>query len=192
MTPGRPSTPRRRTLQWPVLLWLTLVWTLLWGELAVLTVVSGLVIAIVVCLVFPLPMLAMKVRVRPQWLLWLVLRFLWDVVVASVQVAVKTLQFGRQPRNAVIEVDLHTRSDFVLTVIAQMVSLVPGSLVVEARASTHTMFLHVLDVGDREGAEAFREQVFALERRVVLALGVDTESVSTPSVNGTEGEGRPG
>jgi multicomponent Na+:H+ antiporter subunit E len=50
--------------------------------------------------------------------------------------------------------------------------------VVEARRSTHTLFLHVLDVGDEAGVEAFRDQVFALERRVVLALGADTTPVA--------------
>ena len=191
MSSGQPTGARRRALQWPVLLWLTVVWILLWGDLSVFNVVSGLLIAIVVCQVFPLPLLRMNVGLRPQWLAWLVLRFLWDVVVASIQVAVKTLQFGRQPRNAVIEVDLRTSSDFVLTVVAEMVSLVPGSLVVEARASTHTLFLHVLDVGDRPGAEAFRAQVFALERRVVLALGADTDPVARPAATDPPEEGRP-
>ena len=62
-----------------------------------------------------------------------------------------------------------------------MVSLVPGSLVVEARRSTHTIFLHVLDVGDMSGVERFRAQVFALERRVVLAFGTETELVEQPA-----------
>ena len=55
MSSGQPTGTRRRTLQWPVLLWLTVVWTLLWGDLSVFNVLSGLVVAIVVCQVFPLP-----------------------------------------------------------------------------------------------------------------------------------------
>ena len=183
---------RLRLLQWTVVLWLVVVWMLLWGSLSVVNVVWGAVVAVLVCLVFPLAPLRMSVRVRPHWLLWLVVRFLWDVLMASWQVAVKTLQLGRQPRNAVIEVDLRTDSDFVLTVVAEMVSLVPGSLVVEARAATHTLFLHVLDVGDRAGAEAFRQQVFALERRVVLALGADPAPVSPDATTDAPGDGRSG
>jgi multicomponent Na+:H+ antiporter subunit E len=117
----------------------------------------------------------MNLRVRPPWLGWLVLHFLADVVVASVQVAWTTLRWGRQPRNAVIEVDLRTHSDVVLTVVAEMVSLVPGSLVVEARRSTYTLFLHVLGAQDREGIQKMRSQVLNLERRVVLALGGQTD-----------------
>lgn len=176
-----PGKGRRRAPQWPVVLWLTLVWVALFGELSLPNVVAGLAVGITVPLVFPLPPLRMRLRIRPQWLLWLIAHFLWDVVVASYEVAVKTLSFRHQVRNAVIEVDLRTQSDFVLTIVAEMVSLVPGSLVVEARATTHTLFLHVLDVGDRAGVEAFREQVFALERRVVLALGADTTPVTAPA-----------
>jgi multicomponent Na+:H+ antiporter subunit E len=176
-----PPPTRRRSLQLPVVLWLTVVWVALWGDLSFANVLAGLVLGTVVGVVFPLPPLRMHLRVRPLRLAWLIVHFLWDVVVASYQVAVRTLDFRHQPRNAVIEVDLRTDSDFVLTVVAEMVSLVPGSLVVEARASTHTLFLHVLDVGDLAGVEAFRRQVFALERRVVLALGADTAVVNETS-----------
>jgi multicomponent Na+:H+ antiporter subunit E len=176
--PTRPA--RRRTLQVPVLIWLTAVWVALWGDLSTANVLSGLAVGVVVCLVFPLPPLRMGLRVRPIWLGWLVLKFLGDVVAASAQVAWVTLRFHRPPRNAVIEVDLRTDSDFVLTVVAEMVSLVPGSLVVEARRSTHTLFLHVLDAGDMAGVESMRTQVLALERRVVLAFGAETAHLQHP------------
>jgi multicomponent Na+:H+ antiporter subunit E len=160
--------------------WLAVVWVALWGDLTVANVVSGLIVATIVCLVFPLPPLQLQLHVRPLRLGWLLLRFVGDVVVASAEVAWKTVHFHRQPRNAVIEVDLRTRSDFVLTVVAEMVSLVPGSLVVEARRSTYTLFLHVLDARNAEGVDRMRRQVFALERRVVLAFGADTQHLDEP------------
>jgi len=168
---------RWRSVQPGAVVWLTLVWVVLWGELSALTVVGGAVVAVAVLLVFPLPPLRMGLRVRPLWLCWLVLHFLADVVVASAHVARTTLRFGHQPRNAVIEVDLRTSSDFVLTVVAEMVSLVPGSLVVEARRATHTLFLHVLDAGDQAGVDRMRRDVARLERRVVLAFGIDARPV---------------
>lgn len=169
----RPA--RLRGLQLSAVVWLTLVWVALWGDLSAANVLGGLVVALVVCLVLPLPPLRMDLNVRPLRLGWLVLHFLGDVVVASAEVMWLTMKFRRQPLNAVIEVDLRTRSDFVLTIVAEMVSLVPGSLVVEARRSTHTLFLHVLDARDMAGVDKMRRQVFALERRVVLALGAAGE-----------------
>lgn len=175
---ARPAPPRG--VQLPVLAWLTAVWVALWGDLSAANVLGGLAVALVVCLVFPLPPLRMGLHVRAGWLGWLVVKFLGDVVAASAQVAWVTLRLHRPPRNAVIEVDLRTHSDFVLTVVAEMVSLVPGSLVVEARRSTHTLFLHVLDAGDMAGVETMRAQVLALERRVVLAFGAETAHLQHP------------
>jgi multicomponent Na+:H+ antiporter subunit E len=180
---GRDGTlrpTRFRGLQVSVLAWLAVVWVALWGDLSALNVVSGLLVAMAVCLVFPLPRLQLHLHVRPLPLGRLILHFLVDVVIASAQVTWTTLQFHRQPRNAVIEVQLRTPSDFVMTVVAEMTSLVPGSLVVEARRSTHTLFLHVLDARNEAGVSKMRREVFALERRIVLAFGTETDQLDPP------------
>ncbi len=184
---GQVRPARYRSLQLPMLVWLTVVWVALWGDVSVLTVVGGFLVATIGCLVFPLPPLRLDVRIRLLPLLWLVVRFAADVVVSSFQVAWVVLRPSRPLRNAVVEVNLRTPSDFVLTVVAEMTCLIPGSLVVEARRSTHTLFLHVLDVGDRAGAERFRASVLAQEARVVRALGghvahLDSEPPSTSGV----------
>lgn len=186
--PRRDSSarmPRFAPLQWPVLAVLTLVWMILWRQLSVLTVVGGLMVAVLACLVFPLPPLRMDLRIRPLSLLRLIVRFVADVVRSSIQVARVVLRPQRPLRNAIIEVTMRTPSDFVMTVVAEMTSLIPGSLVVEARRSTHSLFLHVLDVGDEAGAERFRQSVLAQEERVVRALGADTsyfDEIAEPGV----------
>jgi multicomponent Na+:H+ antiporter subunit E len=178
---GARKPARFRGLQVPVVVWLTVLWVALWGDLSAFNVVTGLLVAVAACLVFPLPRLTLHLHVRPLWLVWLILRFLADVVVASAQVAWITLQFHRQPRNAVIEVQLRTPSDFVLTIVGEMTSLVPGSLVVEARRSTHSLFLHVLDAQNQAGVDKMRREVFSLERRIVLAFGTDIGHVQSPA-----------
>ena len=182
---GEARPARHQALQLPVLLWLTVVWVALWRDVSVTVVVGGFIVAIIGCLLFPLPPLRLDVRVRPLPLLWLVLRFAVDIIVSSVHVAWVVLRPGRPLRNAVVEVNLRTPSDFVLTIVAEMTCLIPGSLVVEARRSTHTLFLHVLDVGDRSGAERFRQSVLDQETRLVRALGrhvdhLDQQPPSTP------------
>jgi multicomponent Na+:H+ antiporter subunit E len=170
-TGGRERPARYKSLQVTVLVWLTVVWVVLWGSVSLLTVLGGLVVAIVSCLLFPLPPLRLHVRVRPVWLLWLIVRFVADVVVSSIQVARVVLRRRRPLRNAVIEVNLRTPSEFVLTVVAEMTCLIPGSLVVEARRSSFTLILHVLDAEDLAGVERFRQGVLDQEVRVVRALG---------------------
>lgn len=186
---GKVRPARYQALQLPVLLWLTVIWVILWGDLSVLTVLGGFVVAVISCFVFPLPPLRLDVRVRPIALGWLVTRFVWDVIVSSIQVAWVVLKPNHQLRNAIVEVNLRTPSDFVLTVVSEMTCLIPGSLVVEARRSTHTLFLHVLDVKDLDAAERFRQSVLDLECRLVRALGhhvdhLDQPAEATPSTSG--------
>jgi multicomponent Na+:H+ antiporter subunit E len=180
---GQVRPARYRALQLPMLVWLTVIWVVLWGHVTAMTIAGGFVVACIVCLVFPLPPLRLDVRVRPLPLVWLVARFAADVVASSVQVAWVVLRPRRTLRNAVVEVNLRTPSDFVLTVVAEMTCLIPGSLVVEARRSTHTLFLHVLDVGDAAGVERFRQSVLDQEARVVKALGRRLDD-TPPSIEG--------
>ncbi|CAM3324501.1 Na+/H+ antiporter subunit E [Nocardioides dubius] len=167
---GSVRPARYRSLQWPVLIWLTLVWMALWRSFNWGNALLGLAVAVLVCLVFPLPPLRMRLVPRPLGLAWLLLKFAWDVVVSSFQVAAVVLRPRRQLRNAVVQVDLTTPSDFVLTVVAEMTSLIPGSIVVEARRSTHTLFLHVLNVRSTADVEKFRRAVLAQEQRVLRAF----------------------
>ncbi|UYM03574.1 Na+/H+ antiporter subunit E [Solicola gregarius] len=175
----------RAFAQWPIVLALAAVWVLLWGELNALNVVAGLLVAIVVLAVFPLPPLIEPVRFRPLPLIRLLARFAYDVVVASVQVAAQALWFGHQPMNAVIEVRLRARSDLFLTLTAELVSLVPGSLLIEVEPvgdpgaaqaqDRNVLFVHIFGVRDLADVERARADVLAQERRVVEALATDAD-----------------
>jgi multicomponent Na+:H+ antiporter subunit E len=168
--------PRRHRMRvrWRSLVWLTLVWVLLWGDLSVGNVLAGLVIAWVVSVVMPLPPVAAETRVRPLALARLVGRFMVDVVVASVQVGLQAFR-PRPPLSAVIRVRLRSSSDLYLTLTAELCSLVPGSVVVEAHRLTSTLYLHVLDVTGPGGIDAARRRVLDQEERVLRALASDAE-----------------
>lgn len=174
---GRPR--RFRAVQPGVAIWLTVLWLLLWGDLTPLLVLGGVLVAVLVCVVFPLPALRMHLRLRPVAMAWLVIRFAYDVLVASWQVS-KVVLRRRQVSNAIVEIQLRTPSDFVLTVVGEMLTLVPGSVLIEARRATHTIFMHVFDVDDEEQARAFRETALEQEKRVVRTFGINLEHLDLP------------
>ncbi len=196
MSPSTSEASDRRRSRWAavqpmMLLWLTLVWVLLWRDLSAANVLGGLALAVAVTLAFPMPRLRLGTRLRPLALAWLLAHFLYDVVKASFQVAWLTLQLRRQPRSAVIAVQLRSRSDLVMTLVAEAITLVPGSLAVEARRHTSTLYAHVLDLGDHD-VEHFRRSILAQEHRIRRALGDDRADETTfPEADpGTPG-GRP-
>ncbi|HEU0041980.1 MAG TPA: Na+/H+ antiporter subunit E [Jiangellaceae bacterium] len=166
---------RRRGFQWPVALVLTIVWMMLWGDLSIANAVSGLLISTVIILVFPLPPIVFTGRIHPIGLAVLVGRFTADLLMASFQVAGQALRLGTQPRNAVVGVQLYSRSDLYLTITAELLSLVPGSLVVEAHRATSTLYLHILGVRDEADVELARTAILAQEYRVMQALASPSE-----------------
>lgn len=169
--------PRRRKLaaQWPTMLWLIAVWVLLWGDFTVGNVLAGAVIAVAVTGLLRMTPIVFHGRLRPWGLVVLVARFAWDLLHASVEVSWVALRPRHTPRGAVIGVQLRNHSDLYLTMTAELCSLVPGSLVVEAHRLTGMLYLHVLDVEQSGGVERARQNVLDQEERVLRAFASDDE-----------------
>ncbi len=169
--------PRRRALrmQLATIVWLTAVWVLLWGGLSFADVLAGVVIAVVLTRLLPMPAIDFHGRVHPISLLYLIVRFHADLFVASAQVAWQALRPGPSPRGAVIGVQLRSHSDLYLTMVAEMTTLVPGSVVIEAHRVTGVLYVHWFDVRSLDDVEKARSEVLATEARVLRALGSDAE-----------------
>ena len=161
--------------QFPLLVWLVLVWILLWGTWSWANLISGTAVALAVTTLLPLPPVVGGTRVRPAALLRYVGWFLVDLVVSAAQVAWRTLSPGGVRNSAIIAVRLRTDSDLLLTVVAESLSLVPGSIVIDLDREGQTIALHVLHVEDLAAVERARARVLRMEERVVRALGTDED-----------------
>lgn len=166
----RPQA-RRSGFQLKMVLTLAAVWVLLWGDLTIANVVFGALIGTVVTAAFPLPPVAFHGRIHPLGLLRLSGRLLLDLVRSSFVVAALAFRKDASATNAVVKVRLRTDSDLYLTMTSELVSLVPGSLVVEARRATQTLYLHVMDVHGPQDIARARQSVLDAEARVIRALG---------------------
>lgn len=153
---------------------LTAVWVLLAGRLSVFTVVSGALIATIVTLLFPMPAIVWPGWIHPIGVLRLVGAVTWDLARASVQLAWFALSWRRQPRSGVVAVPLSSDADLYQVATGTILSIVPGSVVVEARWRTRTLYMHIFDM---EPGDAARERVGALraELRILRAFGTSEE-----------------
>lgn len=150
---------------------LTAVWIMLWGTITPGTVVMALGVAIFVLGVFPMPRVASRIRVRPLPLLRLLLGFGYDLVVASFQVGWMAIRPRGVSRGSVIEVTLSDPDDLRRTIVAEMTSLVPGTVVIDLHPDTSVLVIHVLDSCDDARREREIEIVLQLESRVARAFG---------------------
>jgi len=157
--------------QLPLLAILVVLWMLLWGQFTWLSFATGLVLAVLVTRAFYLPPIDLSGRLNPWHLALFLGVFSWKLVVGSFQVALQA--FSPQPirGNGVIAVQLFTRSDIIMTLTAITLSLIPGSLVLEADRQRSILYLHVLGAGPGDSVEKTRSDAVRLERRLVRALG---------------------
>ncbi|MGN9809694.1 Na+/H+ antiporter subunit E [Micromonospora sp. BQ11] len=155
--------------------WLVLLWNLLWGDVSWGNLVGGVLVAGAVLLFFPLPPVTFGGRVRPRAVLVLLLRFAGELVTASANVARIAVRPGYRPRGAIIAVRMRVRTDLNLALTAEVLSLVPGTLVVEVDRDAGVIYVHVLDVRDPSDLVDSRDRIHAVERRLVRAFGSAAE-----------------
>ena len=170
---ARKTDAHRRTLwqQTPLIVTLVVLWMLLWGSLSPLTLVTGILLAFVVMRVFYLPAVELSGRFNVFWFVVFLVRFVGELVIASFQVAFQAFAPRGVRSNAVIGVQLATRSDFVMTITAISLSLIPGSIVVEADRERGILYLHTLGVDTADDVERARAKALDTEARLVRAVG---------------------
>ncbi len=147
----------RVTERLPLLLWLTGVWVALWGSVSVANVLGGLGVAVLLLVGLPLPPVESAGVVRPRAVLRFALFFARDLVESSWQVARLVLSPGHRLRQAVVRVPVRGASDQLLTLLANAISLTPGTLTLEVDRPNQTLYVHVIDVGtEPDGVERVR------------------------------------
>lgn len=152
------------------LLLLTAVWLLMWGSWSWGTLFMGLAMGALVLLVFPMPRASSRIRIRPLALLWLTITFLANLVWSSGLVAWMAIRPGGVRPGRVVAIRLHETDDFRRTIVAEMTSLVPGTVVIDLDPSGH-LLIHIIDHCDDERLMVEAQRIHRLERRVARAFG---------------------
>ena len=163
-------------------IWLTILWVILWRSTTSATLVTGLVLG------FGLSWAVRRAdthherhRVRPLPLLRYLAHMIVALVKSNVVLAWEILTPTDYTHPGVLEVRLPHSSELVLTVVANSMTLTPGTLTLELREETSTLAVHVLHLRD---VDAARREVEELHRLVSAALvpvwSIPAEEEGTP------------
>jgi multicomponent Na+:H+ antiporter subunit E len=172
-----------KVLRLPTLLiWLTSLWVALWADLSVGNVLGGfLVTLVVVGVARPTGVTGLeRTSFRPISVLIFTVYFLWQLVKSNLVVAWEIITPSLKINRAIIAVPMNTTSAGVVTLIANSVTLTPGTVTVYVAAKSSrdggpvecTLFIHVLHFID---VESVRRDVMQLERLAIKAFGQRNE-----------------
>lgn len=152
------------------ILWLTLVWVLLWEQVDARSILGGLAVGTFLVLAIPVedrPRSGLD-AFRPLRAVQFVVVFLWQVVKANAIVTWEVITPGSRVREGIVAVPVTGASDAVITILANVISLTPGTLIIEVDRDPTVLYVHVLHL---RSIDQVRLDIFELERRLVLAIG---------------------
>lgn len=112
----------------------------------------------------------MSVILRPIYFVQLFVMFLWDLTVSSIQVAHAVLSPKGITRPRLVTIPLRVQSPVGITMVANFISLTPGTLSIDVSPDHKTLLVHDLLAGD--SSEATRAGVRdGIEKRVLKVTG---------------------
>ncbi|MBB3657207.1 multicomponent Na+:H+ antiporter subunit E [Rhizobium sp. BK650] len=108
-------------------------------------------------------------RVRPLHVLLLAGLFLTELALSAWRVALTVLSPRLQLAPGILAFPLTVTSDFQITLLANLITLTPGTLSVDVSEDRRTLYVHALDCADPLAVR--RDIAGGLERRIMEAFG---------------------
>lgn len=163
------------------LILMTLVWAALQGSFSLANLLFGAVMgAGVLWFIRPIyralyPKGGVKEigwRLKQLWRVGtLLIVFLWELLKSSFLVAREVLRPRLRVTPGVIALPLDARSDMEITVLANLISLTPGTLSLDVSSDRKKLYIHAMFVDDEEAEQTRAHIKRRLERWVIRAIG---------------------
>lgn len=147
---------------------LAFAWAALFNSFSILTLVVGFVVGYAVIGVLQPLFGNERYCQRLLGLVSLALYFHWELLLSSLKVAWDVLTPVQRSRPALVRVPLEACSALEATVLANLISLTPGSLSVDISDDRRALLVHGMFVDDPD--ELRREIRNGMERRVLEAM----------------------
>ena len=158
-----------------VVVWLVALWVLLWNDVSVANVVSGVVLAVVVLGLSRLvsassaePGTGDRPRISPPHLVFFIGYVLVQLVRSNVFLAWEILTRRNTVHTGIIAVPMRTNSDVAMMVMANVITMTPGTVTIDAKDTPAVLYVNVLHLDD---VDRIRNDLRRLEEVCVRAFG---------------------
>jgi multicomponent Na+:H+ antiporter subunit E len=148
---------------------LAVAWVALTGSVAPANIVFAVAVGFAVSPILPAGGgNAWRLRRIVGWI-WLGPYFAWQLVLANIRMAAVVLGSHTRVQAAIVAVPLDATLDVEIAVLANLITLTPGTLSVDVSADRRVLYVHTLSFPGE--ADAVRREIKqGFERRVLEAL----------------------
>lgn len=144
---------------------LTIVWVFLTGSLEFVNFLFGFILSFLVLWIISRKQENRKYFVIAPRLISFFFYFLYELLKANMQVAadVITPKFYMEP--GIVAYPLDAKSDLEITILANVISLTPGTLSLDVSNNKKVLYIHAMYVSDRD--EFIEDIKSGFERRIL-------------------------
>ena len=147
---------------------LALIWVVLTGDLSGINLFAGLVVGYIVLGLMQrqIPMLRGYTSRLPR-LIRFIFFFFSELIMANMRVAFDIVTPVWHMKPGVIAFPLEARTEMEITMVANIISLTPGTLSLDVSDDRRVLFIHAMFLDDEQSV---RDDLKKMERRVLEIL----------------------
>lgn len=129
---------------------IALVWTMLWTKYNILSFATGYIVGLGILILFR-NQFKEKLYIIKCWQVFeLLVIFIKEMIVANFIVIAQVLRPRLNIKPGIIALPTELETGLQVTILANMISLTPGTLSMEVSPDNKTIYIHVFNIDDEE------------------------------------------
>jgi len=138
-----------------------LVWLALTGISDIQEFIAGLIVSAIATIIGGHLLITTRKKnpllKRIAWGIWYLLRFVWEMLKANIHVAYIVIHPGLPIRPGIVKINTKLTKDAALMMLANSITLTPGTLTVDINPAKSALYIHCIDVKDFDVETSSRE-----------------------------------
>ena len=143
---------------------LALAWAALFGDFSTIDLLTGFILGFIALWLIQSALWETSYFGKAPRVITLIVTFFWALIVANLRVAYSVLAPQSKMRPGIAAIPLDIKSDLEITLLANMITLTPGTLSIDVSSDKQVLYVHGMHIQDLE--EFRREIKDGFERRV--------------------------
>ncbi|TDH38820.1 Na+/H+ antiporter subunit E [Pseudohoeflea suaedae] len=147
---------------------LALAWAAVTGSFTFLNLAFGFVLAMATLSLIREQVGSVGYFSRARRIISLFLLFIYELILSAMRVAILVLSPKMNLKPGIFAYPLKVDRDFEITLLANLITLTPGTLSVDVSDDRRTLYVHAIDASDPE--QARRDIAEGFERKIMEAF----------------------
>ena len=135
---------------------LGIIWVFLTGNLEYKNFIEGFFIGFIIIWVTKYASDSSSYISRIPKIIAFIIYFFYELILANIKITIDVLTPKDRMRPAIIAIPLSAETDFEITILANLITLTPGSLSLDVSSDRKVLYVHSMYVSD---AEKFKDQI---------------------------------